>query len=96
MNISTNEPEFGTLGFYYFIYLCSAHVSAFNVSFMRLIMVRFGLISKKPLATEDVLLFSFYFSRIYLQVFTLYGHVCMCFYVCTFIYMYVQSCIYTS
>ena len=40
MNRFTIESEFGNLGFYYFIYLCSTHVSDFMVLFRRFWMVR--------------------------------------------------------
>ena len=61
MNRPIKESEFGILDFYYFIYLCSTHVSDFMVFFRRLIMVRVFFVCKfyREDFDSSVILFNF-------------------------------------
>ena len=51
MNRSANESKFDILGFYYFLYLCSTHVSNFMILSRRLITAR--IISASSFDSKD-------------------------------------------
>ena len=51
MKRSANKSEFGNLGYYYFIYLCSINISDFMVLLRILIMAR--VISASCFYSED-------------------------------------------